>query len=457
MSSTRIDRRTLLRGVAAGGLSVAIPLPRLGGMLNDGGTAYAAGQPLPLRFVLWFFGNGILAPRWNPAATGSGSSWTLSEELAPLQAAKPKLSVVTGLGIKSLISDDPHVAGAAGALTGAAALLKSEVNPTIGRRVNTVQAPSIDQIVAKGVASARFRSIEIGLSKCSDPDISGTLYHNVSHSGPDAPNPPEYDPQAVFNRLFAGLSTGPDPRAAILAQAHSSVLDAVLEDARQLRPRLGASDQMRLDQHLDGIRGLEKQILTPVDPGVVTCKPPAKPTLGPDVSRQATRARNQVMAELIAMALACDLTRVVSYMFAPAAGHVYLPDVNLNHDFHDYYNHDATQQAGVHTGVAFEMECFAAFLQRLDSLTEGTGTMLDQCLVYATSDVSSGQRHDHVEFPALFAGKAGGRLRGDVHVRASGDNYTKALVTVANVMGVTTSGIGIDAGRATEGIAGLLV
>jgi hypothetical protein len=454
MKSARLHRRTLLRGLAAAGL-VAIPLPRLAAMLNDSGTAYAAGTPLPQRFGLWFFGNGILFPQWNPAQTGSGSSWTLSDELAPLQPVKSKLAVVTGLAIKSLISDDPHVAGAAGALTGAAAQLKDQVNASIGRRVNTVQAPSIDQIIAKGVTSARFRSIEVGLSKCSDPDISGTLYHNVSHSGPDAPNPPDYDPQSIFNRLFLGLSTG-DPKAALVAKARTSVLDAVLEDARLLRPRLGTSDQARLDQHLEGIRDLETRLQVP-DPGTAVCQPPTKPTLGPDVSRQATRERNQAMSELIALALACDLTRVFSFMLAPAAGHVYLPDVNLNHDFHDYYNHDANQQAGVHTGVVFEMECLSTFLQRLDSLKEGAGTILDQSLIYATSDVSSGLRHEHLEFPVLFAGKAGGRLRGDVHVRAAGDNYTKALVTVANAMGVTVDGIGLDTGRATDPVAGLLV
>jgi len=339
MKATHIHRRTLLRGLAATGLAVAIPLPRLAGMLNSNGTAYAAqAGALPQRFGLWFFGNGILFPRWNPTATGTGSGWALSEELAPLATYKSQLSVVTGLGIKSLISDDPHVAGAAGALTGAAALLKDQVNASINRRVNTVQAPSIDQIIAQGIPSARFRSIEVGLSKCSDPDISGTLYHNVSHSGPDAPNPPEYDPQNVFNRLFLGLSAGgPDPKAALVAQARSSVLDAVLEDARQLRPRLGVSDQGRLDQHLEGIRGLERQLASSdSSAATATCRAPTKPTLGPDVSRQATRERNQVMSQLIALALACDLTRVFSFMLAPAAGHVYFPDASLNHDFHDY-------------------------------------------------------------------------------------------------------------------------
>src|SRR6266480_3497953 len=88
MSATRIHRRTLLRGLAAGGIAVGIPLPRLGAMLNDNGTAYAAGTALPQRFGLWFFGNGILFPQWNPSATGTGASWSLSQELAPLVPVK---------------------------------------------------------------------------------------------------------------------------------------------------------------------------------------------------------------------------------------------------------------------------------------------------------------------------------------------------------------------------------
>jgi hypothetical protein len=318
-----------------------------------------------------------------------------------------------------------------------------------------VQAPSIDQIIAEGIPSARLRSVELGLSKASDPDIEGTLYHNVSHAGPDAPNPPEYDPKSAFNRLFADVGSAADPKADLLAQVRGSVLDAVLEDATSLRARLGASDKLRIDQHMAGVRALELQLKNP-PVGAVSCQPPAAPALGADQNRQATRERNQLMSELMAVALSCDLTRVVSYMFAAPAAHVYLPDVNLNHDFHNYYNHDAAQQEGVHQGVVFEMTCLADFLTRLQSQQEGAGSVLDSSLIYATSEVSAGLSHEHVEFPVLFAGGAGGKLKGDLHVRASDDNYTKALVTCAALMGVATAGIGKDEGRATEGIAALL-
>jgi hypothetical protein len=94
-----IDRRTVLRGSLAAGVGIALPLPRLLGMLNDDGTAYAQGQPLPVRFGTWFFGNGITPSRWVPAATGEGDAWSLSEQLSPLLSVKDYVTLVTGLEI----------------------------------------------------------------------------------------------------------------------------------------------------------------------------------------------------------------------------------------------------------------------------------------------------------------------------------------------------------------------
>src|SRR5262245_29223438 len=131
--TARIPRRTFLRGVLAGGVSVAVPLPRLHGMLNGNGTAYADGTALPIRFGTWFFGNGIIPERWVPARTGTGANWTLSEELAPLAEIKPWLTVLTGFSIK-VPDSAPHSSMPAAALTGA------NVGPGM------VQAPTIDQV-----------------------------------------------------------------------------------------------------------------------------------------------------------------------------------------------------------------------------------------------------------------------------------------------------------------------
>src|SRR5258706_7610264 len=139
-SRFRLPRRSLLRGVLAGGVSVALPLPRLFGMLNDSGTAYADGEALPIRFGTWFFGNGIIPDRWVPQQVGSGDAWSLSEQLAPLEAVKPWLQVASGFNIK-IPNNAPHASMPACALTGA----------QVGSP--DVQLPSIDQVIAPGISS----------------------------------------------------------------------------------------------------------------------------------------------------------------------------------------------------------------------------------------------------------------------------------------------------------------
>ena len=86
MPTKRLSRRTVLRGALATGTALAIPLPILDTMLNDNGTAFAGGAALPKRYCTWFFGNGIIPALWNPAATGTGSAWSLTAELAAVDA-----------------------------------------------------------------------------------------------------------------------------------------------------------------------------------------------------------------------------------------------------------------------------------------------------------------------------------------------------------------------------------
>jgi hypothetical protein len=163
----------------AGGVAVAIPLPRLAGMLNNNGTAYAAGEKLPLRYGTWFFGNGINPPEWVPTTTGVGSEWTLSPALTPLQPVKSYLQVITGMTNK--IPPDPaHNGRPAAALTGANA------------GGADVQLPSIDQVLAPilnaGTMPAIPGGLHVGISSTSG---AGALDLRISFRGPNASNPPQ--------------------------------------------------------------------------------------------------------------------------------------------------------------------------------------------------------------------------------------------------------------------------
>jgi hypothetical protein len=449
MPSKRLNRRVVLRGALATGAAIAVPLPIFDAMLNDSGTAFAAGTPLPRRYCTWFFGNGILPPRWNPTSTGA--DWALSEELAPLSNVKNWLTVVSGL--KRLISNaSPHPGGSAAATTGAPV------------ENNSASAPSIDQIVADVNPGGDFKSLEVGCSNATPNGPENTL-HAVSHRGPNAPNFPEFDPQALFTRVFAGRADdGTMDETAKLNLAKKSILDAVLEDGAEMQTILGAKDRMRLEEHLTAIRQIEMRIssMPPRTPITMPVDPRTR-GVGKDTRSEAPLAVNEVMAEMLAVALAADITRNSSFVFTLPAAHVFYRSLgtDMNDDFHDTICHtdpgDQSTQTRVHRGVVYAMQALAYFLEKLASYTEGSGNVLDSSLVYVTSCTAWGKIHDVVEWPVLFAGKAGGALRGNQHYRASGRNLTDALVTVAKIFGSPVTSVGKGTGLSSTELPNLRV
>src|SRR5450432_416931 len=449
-SRTILPRRTFLRGVLLGGISVAVPLPRLFGMLNDNGTAYADGTPLPLRFGTWFFGNGIIPDRWIPTNTGSGDGWALSEQLAPLQAVKPWLSVVTGFSIK-VPNNAPHSSMPTAALTGA-------------QITSSVQLPSIDQVIAPLIAGDTVypSGLHVGISNVSGATSLGTA---VSWGGPNAPNAPNYSPADLFKKLLQYASTGgtpkpPDPELLRRAQ----VLDAVAEDAKALRGRLGTDDQQRLDHHLDGLNQLQSQIMKQQAPkvtGVITDPDKAYPNRGQDGA--ITRQRGQAFSDLLVFAMASDLTRVFSFMFSCPACHGNYSDCGLDATtLHEDYGHRLSPKgltyatAGFNTGVRFAMSNLGDLLGRMKATPDGSGTLLDNSCIYTTSCVSESQTHGGADFPLLVAGKGGGKLKGDQNIRIVDENVSKVPFTLLTMMGSTATSFGMAEGQVTSGVSELL-
>lgn len=441
----------------ATGAAVTIPLPLLEIMLNESGTAYAqTNTPVSPLFVTWFFGNGTLPGRWKPARTGSGSAWELSAQLQPLADNKSHLTVITGLENKLVAPGLEHPSGSAGATTGA---------PLGG---NAVRAASIDQVVAATIsAGVPYRSLEVGVTPATPGGPQDSL-HTISHRGPNARNNPEFDPRAVFNRLFMGGTREPSDdgadQAKKLANVRKSVLDSILQDGASLKQRLGAADRQRVEQHLESIRAIERRLETMTPGGLPpACSSPTAPTVGKDSQSEAPPAVNAAMVELSALALACERTRVLSFMFSLPAAHVYYRHLapDMNDDFHDTICHgdpgDQSSQPRVDKGVIYTMRCLNEFLTKLKNTPHGSSNLLDNALVFVTSDTAWGKTHTKAEWPVLFAGKAGGRLRGDEHHNFPGENLSKALLTIAQIMGSPVKEIGLDAGRVTSPLAGIQV
>ncbi len=440
---TGIHRRTILRGLMAGG-AVAIGLPALERFLNSHGTAYAesSSDGFPKRFGLFYWGNGMLPDRWVPKAHGAGGAWQLSEQLAPLIAHKAKICVVTGtrLGVPNT---QPHGAGAAGMLSG---------RPLVHQGGDTTFAgPSIDQVIADFIGKdTRFRSLEFGAAPGS----------GSSFNGPHSQNPPESNPHALFARVFGTGFTmpGEKPKFDPTLGLRRSILDSVSADIKSLRLRVGANDGKRLDQHFEGIRQLEQRLakLELAPPKLEACKVPKEPEkLYPDMEgRPQLHEKNKVLCDIAAFAMACDQVRVFSNWFSYPVNNLLFKNATTGH--HELTHNEPGTQPEVHAITLQCVEAFAYQLTALANVPEGAGTLLDHCAVMGCSEVSLGKTHSLEEMPLVIGGSAGGKLKQDFHYRSEGsENTSKALLSLCRAVGCDLAAFGSDGGEAKDGLTAI--
>lgn len=439
MSSFRLGRRTLLKGLGA-----AVALPTLEAMLNTHGTAYAAGGAIPKRFATFFFGNGVVLNKWRPA--GTGPAWQPSPALVPLTGVKDYVNVVTGYMVKTPDRRGHHN-GAAGILSGYPFI---EISASGANYASKFGGPSIDQVAASRIAQGTtFPSLEIAISKRVAGGEGPTLRY-ISHKGPDRPMPPEFNPAALFNRIFGGFTPGDtsDPRN----QLRTSVLDAVRDDTRRLQQRLGSADRARLDAHLTNISELRQQILALPPEFTSTCTRPATVTQTnrDEGGKEPMEAVSKAMSDLLVMAWACDLTRVASYMFSGSVNDTVFHMLGQSQGNHDL-THDGGKQNQVHDSVVWVVQRFAYLLERLRATPEGPGNLLDNSCLLFTSDVSEGLSHSITDYPILVAGRAGGYLKyPGIHVRStSAQNTSDVLLTCLRAVGTGVTSVGEAQGLST--------
>jgi hypothetical protein len=455
---TILSRRTVLRGVLAGGGLATIPLPRLNAMLNGNGTAYAASNAPLRRFGVYFIGNGFVPEFFAPQPRVTGPFGPLPTQLAPLEKVRSKITIVSGFELKTGRPNDTPHGHFPGGLTGANGA---------GR---VYHLPSIDQVIADGSPlgmGVPFKSVQIAVSN-ADPGVGQKMYHAISGKGPNLQNDPEYSPMAQFNRLFTNF-TPQQPGAPVPAmpdptiELDRSILDGVIADANDLGKRLGREDTARLQAHLDGIRAIENRLTRTSEPGAgagASCK---KITMGVAQDNSGSLNRNTAAAhdDLMVMAMACDLTRVFSYQLTKPAAHVNYGIPGCSGDFHGICHADAGfDQPKVQMGIAHTMDIFSDLLMKMDAIKEGPVTMLDNSTIIVSTCVAWGKTHCPWEWPCIIAGRGGvrtgadgapdpnGRLNftGGWHYRSDADNFSKVLMTLANLNGTNLKTFGKDGG-----------
>lgn len=430
-----LSRRTILRGTSA-----VLALPFLEAML----PARASSAPAPRR-VLWIYApNGVHMPDWTPAKVGELRE--LPPTLAALEAHKSSLLVLSGLVHDKARpnGDGPgdHARAAASFLTGCQAL-KTDGPIRAGL--------SADQLAAREVgALTRLRSLELGcepgrLAGQCDSGYSCAYSNSISWSSAHTPVGKETDPRTVFDRLFhdgdAGLSA--QERDARRAKRRS-VLDLVRDDAQRLAKALGPHDARKLDEYLSGVRELERRIEFAERERASGATNMARPESAPE----GFDAHAALMADLLALALTADTTRIATWMLANEGSNRSYPAHGVAEGHHELSHHggDPDKHKKIAAINRAHVGALAHLLGRL-SAPEGDARLLDSCRIAYGSAISDGDRHNHDQLPLLVVG--GGRaLPSGQHVKlAKPAPCANLWLTMLAELGVDARQLGDSSGR----------
>lgn len=436
----RLDRRTLLRGTLRG-LAVAVALPAFDIMLDESGTALAQGAPLPLRFGVFHWGCGINHSAWVPQQTGT--NYTLPYAFEPFAELKPYLTIITGTNHAG--SSPGHIPARGIALSSSHDMTKCQGDCVGVYRGQNHPEPSVDVIAAEAWAGqAKYDSLEIGICR------TGPYQSNSSwRRGGSAYNRHEPSPRALWDRIFAdGVPTTPPDQnlLAVTQRFEQSMLDAVKGDAADLQKRLGQRDRQRLEQHLEGLRALERRLQSPLEPSM--CTTPGRPeqtNFEDGGTHERKQEKADIMSALLTTALSCNMTRVFSYEWSANQSTTVYWEVGVNTEHHQY-SHDALGSQGFKDICRFIMQNCAKFAQLLRDQPEGDGNLLDRTLLLATSEHANPAAHDWRDHPYFFVGKAGGKIKAGQHWRhpQAGNNHDspKVLLTAVRAVGIERAALG---------------
>ncbi len=427
-----ISRRTCLRGL---GVALALPLLETMGWAETP-KAKGAFKP-PVRTMFIMIPNGVVYDNWKFKKEAPGVIPRILQPLAPI--------ISDVLVINNLRHDKAggngdgagdHARETATFLTGA------QARKTAGTDIQVGQ--SIDQVMADKVGIyTSLPSLELGIEQGGqagncDSGYSCAYSSNISWRTPNTPMGKEINPKAAFDRMFSAKKSvkpkkagGPDVDAGKFASNSAgndektldqSVLDLVLDDAKRLRGSIGGVDQRKLDEYLDSVRALEKRIEhaqkeSEVATQAAQAKKPGTYSATIDVKFPSDKPGKfdehvKLMFDLSILAFQTDTTRIISFMMGNGGSNRNYPDIGVSRAHHEISHHekDAGKLEDLTKINTHHVDLLAYMLQRMKSLNDGKGTLLDNSMVLYASAIGDGNRHNHDDLPVLLAGRGGGTI-----------------------------------------------
>lgn len=440
----QLPRRTFLRG-----LGTAMALPMLEAMLPA--RALAAGSAkFPTRMAFIYIPNGVVQNQWTPKQ--EGDSFQLPRILEPLAAHKDDLLVMSGLAHDKARAngDGPgdHARANATFLTGCQARKTSGSNIRAG--------VSVDQVCVQQMKEkTRLPSLELSsdgprMSGNCDSGYSCAYQFNLAWRNDTTPLPPESNPALVFERMFGnGNKPQEDESRKRRREQQKSLLDFVREDAQQLEKKLGYTDKRKLDEYLTAIREMELRLevmaKSPVQLPSGYSVPTGKPKDFGDHAR--------LMFDMMALAFQTDSTRVASYLLAHDGDNRSYPHLSVREGHHSLSHHRNSPEKLEMLARINRYHCtlLAHFLERLKTIKEGDGTLLDHTMIVYGGAIGDGDRHSHHDLPVIVAGKANGNIRTGRHVRYSKDTpMSNLFLSMLDIMGTPTQRLGDSTGLLKE-------
>jgi hypothetical protein len=437
-----LSRRTILRGVGA-----ALALPILDSMTPAMNAATAGAASPALRLAFTYVPNGVNFSEWNPAA--EGTDFEFSRILKPLEKYRKDISVLSGL--------DLHNGNALGdgggdhARAGASYLTGVHCKKTTGADIHG--GVSADQIAAGVVgAKTRLASLELccedsrTVGNC-DSGFSCAYTNSISWRTPTMPMPPETNPRVIFERLFGSDDLKVDPAVkARRTLLRTSILDVVGERTQKLMGDLGPSDRYKLEEYMTGVREVERRIQmaeTDTRRFVPTIDDPAGVPV--DFAEY-----TKLMFDLQILAFQADLTRVSTFMVGREGSVRTYSEVGVPDPHHPITHHQNKPELleKITRINTFHVELFSYYVEKMKSIQDGDGSLLDHSMVVYGGALCDPNRHQHENLPTLLVGRGCGKLKPGRHiVYPQGTPMTNLYMALLDRMDVHPEAIADSTGQ----------
>jgi hypothetical protein len=441
VTKTRLPRRTFLRAM---GTTVALPF------LDAMVPALSARAPAPPpRFGFVYIANGVIQNLWTPKTAGAG--FELTPTLQPFASVRDKVTILSGLShLQADTFGDgtgDHPRASAVWLTGVHAYDRTRPG------VEVKLATTVDQLIAREIGrTSRIASIEMSVDFPTQGacDSGDCFYVNtVSWRNETTPNPTESHPRILFERLFGDGGNAAARQARI--RTEGSILDSVREEASRVTASLGRGDRAKLHEYLDSVREVEQRIQN-AESQPVQIELPERPTDIP----ASFDAHTKLMFDLQALAFQADLTRVFSMIMSRELSSMTFPAINVPEQHHavSHHRNDPQLIAKKARIDLYQAQLFAYFLEKLQSMPEGDGSILDHALLLYGGGMGDGNLHRHADLPTLLAGRLGGVFKSGRHLQYRLDTpMANLLLTMMDAAGVRLEKFGDSSGRILEPLA----